>query len=153
MWVSPIAKKKAAPTEVAAAVAAALPPLFKAEKLTLPRSEAKKILRYAGTLSLSQTAWTQRWLEQRVREQSLPPQLARDDAFAQILSFLSPQNAAAMLAEIRADFQRTLPVETPEVDEFAFLLDLATEACHEHLSPPQSSSRSNQTQVDGHESE
>jgi hypothetical protein len=129
-------------------------PVFKPEKLNLPKSEVKKILFYSGNLSRSQILWTQNWLEQKIRERSLPPQLAKEDAFGQIVSFLAPESANALLAEIRADFQKTLPPEAhKEADDFGFLLSLANEAYHEHLPPPQTSSRNSRTPDDGHESD
>lgn len=147
MWGNPLAKppKPPKPEKVL--------DTFKAEKPTLPKSEAKKILLHSGDLSLSQVQWTQRWLEQRIRERSLPPQLARGDAFGQIAAFLSPPNALSLLNEIRADFQKTLPLETAQKEEMSFLTYLASEAYHEHLPPPQTSSRSSRLQDDGHESD
>jgi len=128
-------------------------PSFKPEKPTLPKSEAKKILFYSGNLSHSQVLWTQRWLEQKLRESSLPPQFAKDDAFGQIVAFLSPAAAFELLSAIREDFQKTLPPEDKEADDFDFLLGLANEAYHEHLPPPQVSSRSSRRLDDDPESD
>lgn len=146
MWGSPL--KQPAPPKVQKEKPEKPLPAFKPEKPTLPKAEAKKILFYSGNLSRSQVFWVQRWMELRIREQSLPPQLAREDAFGQIVAFLSPQNASALFEDIRRDFQRTCPVEDKEADDFGFLLGLANEAYHEHLPPPQSSSRSSRTPDD-----
>jgi hypothetical protein len=130
------------------------PPLdtFKVIKPTLPKSEAKKILLHSGDLSMAQVQWAQRWLEQRIRERSLPPQFAKADAFGQIATFLSPPNALSLLNEIRADFQKTLPLEEKPTEE-SFLAYLASEAYHEHLPPPHTSSRNSRLLDDGHESD
>jgi hypothetical protein len=119
------------------------PEKFKMEKLTLPKSEAKKILHYSGNLSVGQTLWTQNWLNQRIRERSLPPQLSGHDAFGSIVLFLSPSDVTSLLEDIRKDFQRTLPLEPKESSEFDFLMSLANEAYHEHLPPPTSASHNN----------
>jgi hypothetical protein len=120
-------------------------PLFKPEKPILTRSEARKILLYSGEVSRPQILWTQNWLSLRIRERSLPPQLAGADAFGQILRFLAPHDASALLAEIRADFLKTVPLE-PKDD--SFLAVLANEAYHECQDPPHSSSRNSQKSDD-----
>ena len=105
---------------------------FKADKLTLTKSEAKKILNHSPTLQ--QTAWTQRWMEQIIREKTLPPQLAGADAYGQIMLFLNPEDALRLLEQIRSDFAKTLPLDAKKEDEFAFLRGLGElEAYHEHL--------------------
>jgi hypothetical protein len=144
MWVSPLSSRKPKPLS-------STPEVFKVEKPTLPKAEAKKILHHSGDLSLSQVLWTQRWLEQKICERSLPPQFARADAFGQIAMFLSPPSALSLLNEIRADFQKIVPLE--EKSDFDFLLSLANEAYHEHLPPPQTSSRNSRLQDDGHVSD
>jgi hypothetical protein len=137
-WGNPLKPKKAkkedkepkAPKELAK---------FKPEKLTLPKSEAKKILNLAHrTPTTQQTAWVQRWLEQLVRERTLPPQLVGAEAYGQICLFLSPDDSLKVLEQIRADFGKTLPLETQPSDEFHFLRGLGElEAYHEHLLQPQ----------------
>ena len=107
-------------------------PKFKQEKLTLTKSEARKFLNQSP--SLEQTAWTQRWLEQVIRERTLPPQLAGADAYGQMLRFFSPEDALKLLEQIRADFAKTLPLEEKKKEEFDFLRGLGElEAYHEHL--------------------
>jgi hypothetical protein len=142
MWVSPIKKRKTEGGSDRVAQTANPPSViekFKAEKLTLPKSEARKILHHSGELSYSQIAWTQRWLEQRIRENSLPPQLSKNEAFGAILKFLSPLDASSLLNDVRTEFQRNLPPSVKEADDFAFLTVLANEAYHEHLPPPHTS--------------
>jgi hypothetical protein len=84
-------------------------PLFPKEKLSLTKSEAKKILDYSEELGHHQIGWTQRWLEQRIRERSLPPQLSGANAFSSMRTFLSPPDMIALLEEIRAEFRKWLP--------------------------------------------
>jgi hypothetical protein len=116
---------------------------FKQDKPTLTKSEAKKILDHSP--SLQQIWWAQRWLEQAIRERTLPPSLAGKDAFGQISLFLAPDDALKLLTDIRKDFQRTLPLEqTQSKNDFAFLRGLGElEAYHEHLFRPQTSSHNN----------
>lgn len=103
---------------------------FKPEPLTLTKSEAKKFLNHSP--SRLQTAWCQRWLQQLIRERTLPPQLAGSDGYGQFCSFLSPDDTLKILAQLRADFEKTLPLETQ--GEFDFLRGLGEmEAYHEHL--------------------
>ena len=112
-------------------------PKFKAVKLTLTKSEAKKVLNLERrTPSVLQTAWTQRWLEQLIRERTLPPQLAGADAYGQLCLFLSPDDCLRVLTQIRADFDKTLPLDESPRDEFDFLRGLELEAYHEHLFRP-----------------
>jgi len=99
-------------------------PLFPKEKFSLTKSEAKKVLDFSEDLGHHQIGWTQRWLEQRVRERSLPPQLSGAHAFSNMRTFLSPPDMIALLEEIRADFQKTLP---PKVKEEYPLAQLQTE--------------------------
>lgn len=140
-FVSPLNKQQTKKTKV---VEPTELPLFKPEKLTLTKSEARKVLHHSGELSHSQIAWTQRWLVQRIRERSLPPQLAGADAFGQILRFLSPNDALALFDDVRNDFARTVggALVSPhdEKDDLSFLEALACEAYHEHQSQPPTSS-------------
>jgi len=121
---SPLRQKKKVeePTEL---------PLFKPDKLTLTRSEARKVLLQKGNLSHSHILWTQNWLNQRIRERCLPPQLSGADAFSQILLFLSPHDATSLFENIRSDFVRAFPSLVVR-DDLSFLDALALEAYHEH---------------------
>jgi len=76
--------------------------------VSLPAAEAKKVLAFKGPLAKSQIQWTERWLQQLVRERSLPPQLAHSDAFGQLKIFLDGADLDAVLARVRADFLKTL---------------------------------------------
>jgi hypothetical protein len=121
-------KKKEEPTEL---------PLFKPDKLTLTKSEAKKVLYLKATLSHCHILWTQRWLEQKIQERCLPPQLSGADAFAQILRFLTPHDASSLLEQIRGDFARAFPqLGEKEDEDLSFLAQLANEAYHEHQPQP-----------------
>jgi hypothetical protein len=114
-------------------------PLFKAEKLTLTKSEARKVLHTKVELGQPQIRWCQNWLTQRIRERCLPPQLAGGDAFSQIVLFLSPSDASALFSDIRADFEKTLPPKPEDGDDVSFLALLANEAYHEYQPPLPSS--------------
>ena len=141
-WGNPLKKKQPKAEKPPKEVKEKVLPKFKQEKLTLTKSEARKILNHSPTLQ--QTAWTQRWLEQVIRERTLPPQLAGADAYGQMLLFLNPEDALALLEQIRADFAKTLPLEAKKPDEFAFLRGLGElEAYHEHLLQPHRTSHNN----------
>jgi len=112
-WGNPLKPKKGKDTKK---VVETELPLFKREKLSLSKSEAKKVLNMSVDLGFHQIEWVQRWLEQRVRERCLPPQLSGANAFASIALFLSPPDVISLLDDIRRDFRATLP--TSVKDEF-----------------------------------
>jgi len=113
--------------------------LFKPEKLNLTLSEARKVLHTKVVLGRSHIHWCQNWLTQRMREKSLPPQIAGRDAFSQIVRFLSPSDASVLFSDVRKDFADWLP-KTEAQDDVSFLEILANEAYHEYQDQPQVSS-------------
>jgi hypothetical protein len=122
---------------------------FKPVKLTMTKSEAKKILDTKKELAYQQIEWVQKWLETIIRERSYPPQLAGADAYGQMMLFLNPADALALLEQIRLDFQKTVPLEQKkEVDDFQFLASLELGAYHEHLPQPHKTSHNNLIQDD-----
>lgn len=122
---------------------------FKPVKLTMTKSEAKKILDYKKDLAYQQIEWVQRWLETVIRERSYPPQLAGADAYGQMMLFLNPADALALLEQIRLDFQKTVPLEKKEeVDDYQFLASLELGAYHEHLPLPHKTDHNNPIQDD-----
>ena len=145
-WCSPLRKKKVKEEVVKAGVSSSKDiPLFKQEKLTLSKGEARKFLDYSP--SLQQTAWCQRWLEQMIRERSLPPQIAGADGYGYFCSFLNPEDALKVLETLRADFQKVVPLE-PKGD-FDFLTCLPESgAYHEHLLQLHKSDHNNQISDD-----
>ena len=95
---------------------------FVKPKLLMTQSEAKKVLAYKEPLAYGQIQWTQNWLDQKVRERSLPPQLAGGEALAQILMWLSPDDSTKLLNEIRTEFRKTLfGQKNEEKEELKFL--------------------------------
>jgi len=141
-WGNPLKKKQPKAEKPPKEVKEKVLPKFKPEKLTLTKSEARKILNHPPTQH--QTAWTQRWMEQVIRERTLPPSLAGADAYGQMMLFLNPEDALALLERIRSDFAKTLPLEAKKSDEFEFLRGLGElEAYHEHLLQPHRPSHNN----------
>jgi len=129
-WGNPLRAKQPKAAKPPKAEKRILIPKFKPEPLTLTKSEAKKFLNHSP--SRLQTAWCQRWLQQLIRERTLPPQLAGADGYGQFCSFLSPDDCLKVLEKLRADFVKTLPLEVK--GEFDFLRGLGDlEAYHEHL--------------------
>jgi hypothetical protein len=120
---------------------------FKPIKLTMTKSEAKKILDYKKDLAVQQIQWVQNWMETLIRERSLPPQLAGADGYSQLCLFLNPLDALNVLKAIRDDFAKMLPLEEKQ-DDFSYLAHLELGAYHEHLPPPHTSSHNNPIQGD-----
>ena len=100
-------------------------PAKKKDKFSMTIAEAKKILDVREPLSTSQALWVQRFLEQKIGERCLPPQLAGGEALAHILLWLSPADSTALLNEIRINYRRAFHHTKPNEDkgsEFNFLL-------------------------------
>jgi hypothetical protein len=147
MWGSPLKPKK----EVK--VLSSSPPTitkekmiekFKPIKMTMTKSEAKKILDYKKDLAVQQILWVQNWLETLIRERSLPPQLSGSDGYSQLMLFLNPLDALSVLKQIREDFGKMIPLEEKTVDDYSFLSSLELGAYHEHLPLPHRTSHNNQ---------
>jgi hypothetical protein len=117
---------------------------FKPDKLNLTGAEAKKVLAVSGQLGRSEVEWVQRWLEQKVRERSYPPQLAGKDSYGQICLFLNPCDSLALLEEIRSEYKKYAPQQKKDDDEYAFLQHLDLGAYHEHLPQPSTASHNSQ---------
>lgn len=97
-------------------------PLIPKKKLILTEAKAKAIVSYKGALGRSAIEWVERWLDQFVRERSLPPQLAGKDFLGLLGDFLTPSDAIAVLERIRADFRAHYPhlfIEAPP--DFSFV--------------------------------
>ena len=118
---------------------------FKPIKLSMTKSEAKKILDYKKDLAIQQILWVQNWMETLIRERSLPPQLAGADGYSQLCLFLNPTDAMNVLKQIRDDFAKVLPLEEKPLDDYSFLSSLELGAYHEHLPLPHKTSHNNQT--------
>jgi hypothetical protein len=121
---------------------------FKPIKLSMTKSEAKKILDYKKDLAVQQILWVQNWLETLIRERSLPPQLAGADGYSQLMLFLNPLDALSVLKQIREDFAKTVPPEKKEADDYSYLSSLELGAYHEHLPLPNKTYHNNPTQDD-----
>ena len=100
---------------------------FPKTKLLLPKSEAKKLLDYPKC-SLSQTEWTQRWLQQKIQERSLPPQIVGADSYGKLSLFLSASDCLSFLTELRQDFLKTLPKEEQTKLDFSYLENSGVQA-------------------------
>jgi hypothetical protein len=151
MWGSPLKpkkEKKVLSSEPTTKVIEKELEKFKPVKLTMTKSEAKKILDYKKDLAYQQIEWVQKWLETVIREHSYPPQLAGADAYGQMMLFLNPADALALLERIRSDFQKTVPLEKKVEDDFAYLASLEMGAYHEHLPQPHKTYHNNHSQDD-----
>jgi len=120
-WGNPLKRKQPKPEKEPKPKKEEELPLFKKEKLTLPKSEAKKVLGVSGSVSQLEVAWVQRWLDQTIRERSYPPQLSGDDAYGLICAFLTPSDSLQLLKQIREDYEKQKTSETPPPNPFGFL--------------------------------
>lgn len=120
-WGNPIKRKQPKPEKEQKPKKEEELPLFKKEKLRLTRSETKKVLAVSGPVGHSDVAWTQRWLDQIIRERSYPPHLSGEDAYALICSFLTPSDSLQLLTQIRADYEKQKPSDVPPPNPFGFL--------------------------------
>jgi hypothetical protein len=137
MWVSPLKPKKDKDGSQKQPQPTKELEKFVRPKLTLSKAEAKKLLDRKQELAYQQIEWVQQWLQNAVRERSLPPQLAGGDAYGQLMLFLNPEDALQLLQRLRSDFAKTVPPEKAEDDDFAFLHRLELGAYHEYLPLPQ----------------
>ena len=108
---------------------------FKPERPLMSKSNARQLT--GVTCDNHQTLWLQRWLEQLVRERSLPPQLAGKEPFSALSQFLAPSDALAVLESLRAEFHTRFPFVTEaqkEEEEYDFLLGLGEILQHQQTS-------------------
>lgn len=137
MWGNPLKPKKEGGSTKKTLPNIDVEEKFKPEKLTLTKTEAKKILDCKKTLTYHQTEWVQNYMMTVIRERSYPPQLAGCDAYGQIMRFLNPNDALLLLQTIRADYAKIQPIEKEDDNDFAALHSLELGTYHEHLPPPQ----------------
>ena len=83
---------------------------FKPEKARLSKSSAKALVDYKGELTKEAIQWIQRWMEQLVRERSLPPQLSGKEAYSALLQFLESADALSVLERLRLEFASSHPL-------------------------------------------
>jgi len=146
-WGNPLKAKQPKQAKQPKAVKEKTIAKFKPIHLTLTKSEARKYLNHSP--SYHQTAWCQRWLEQMIRERTLPPQLAGADGYGLFCAFLSPDDCLNVLNRLREDFDKTLPLKGEKEDEFDFLRGLGElEAYHEHLYQPHIDDHNSHSQDD-----
>ena len=99
-------------------------PAKKKDKYSMTAAEAKRVLDTREPISSTQISWTQRFLEQKIGERCLPPQLAGGEALAQILLWLSPADSTSLLNEIRIEYRKAFQhaAVDDKGNEFNFLL-------------------------------
>ena len=105
MWSAPKVKKgkKEEPIEK-----------FKSVKCRVSGASAKALLeRKEGSLHCS---WVERWLENLVREQSLPPQIV-GEGLGGLRRFLAPTQVDEILLRIQRDFAALCPIEVPQTPQ------------------------------------
>jgi hypothetical protein len=74
--------------------------------------------------SQAELFWIERWLDNVVRNRSLPPQCAGKDAYASIMLFLTPRDALGLLEQLRKEFLLEHPSRNgPVMEDFSFLLE------------------------------
>jgi hypothetical protein len=125
------------------------PPKEKKEKTTtekdviFPKVKAKikpaTAKRVVGAGGVPAAQWLERWIEQFVRENSLPPQLLSDDFPNQLTHLLAPKDALDVLSRVRADYARAFPLTAkPEKEDLDWLgAVIAMDASEVSSLPPQ----------------
>jgi len=114
MWSSPLKQPKPpkAPKEED----------FKREKCKISKGAAKSITKAKG-MDDRGAEWTSRWIDQYVRENSLPPQLNSNDFISLLGVYMEPLKGSLVLEKIREDYRRDHGWTATPDDEFKFLLD------------------------------
>jgi hypothetical protein len=117
---SPFASKEK--KKIAKAVEADVPlEKFKPLKPRLSRGSAKALVEVS--CSPTELMWVERWLTNLVQTRSLPPQICGADAFDALTQFLAPQDALAILDQLRSEFIQAHPQRVAPKDDFTFLLN------------------------------
>ena len=114
MWSSPLKQPKApkAPKEEE----------FKKEKCKISKGAAKSIAKAKG-MDERGAEWVSRWIDQHVRENSLPPQLVSNDFVSLLGVYMEPLKGSLILEKLREDYRREHGWTATPDDEFKFLLD------------------------------
>jgi hypothetical protein len=105
MWSSPLKEPKKTKSSVQSEKPAELEK-FPVVKCKIKSSTAKKTLGVGG---VPVAQWLERWIEQFVRESSLPPQLLSNDFLNQLTRLLAPKDALNVLERIRSDYLLAFP--------------------------------------------
>ena len=92
---------------------------FKTIKPVLSKGAVRKLLDCEFEVDAGMIFWTERWLDQVIREKSLPPQIALRDPMGQLTHFLGT-DALKIFENIRADFKSSFPSLHPK-DDYSFL--------------------------------
>ncbi len=91
---------------------------FKPIKPHLSQSSARALLGgKVKTIDSAKLLWIQNWLEQKAREQMLPPQIYGKEAYSALLRFLAPEQSLLILKELRLEFARSYPQPEEKKDE------------------------------------
>jgi hypothetical protein len=106
-WTSPLKKPKAKTAEKTEAEI--LKP-FKKLKPKVSTGATRAILDTHDDVGTEVGRWTERWIEQLVRERCLPPQLISSDFLSLLGKFLVPEDALTILTRIRTDYRREFPL-------------------------------------------
>ena len=92
---------------------------FKTIKPVLSKGAVRKLLDCEFEVDVGMIYWTERWLDQIIRERSLPPQIAQRDPVGQLTLFMGT-DALKVFEGIRADFKKAFPTLHP-IDDYSFL--------------------------------
>ena len=92
---------------------------FKTPKPKLSKGAVRKLVDCDCEADVSMIFWTERWLDQLIRERSLPPQIALKDPMGQLTLFLGT-GALDVFTMIRSDFKKAFPNVFPK-DDYSFL--------------------------------
>ena len=91
---------------------------FKPIRPILSASSARSLLGgKSQNLDSQKLFWIQNWLEQKAREQMLPPQIYGKEAYASLLRFLAPADALLLLKLLRLEYAQQYPPLEVKKDE------------------------------------
>ena len=100
----------------------ALKPLekFKTIKPVLSSKVGRELVR--RVCGVSELLWIERWLENLMRTQSLPPSCMGSDAYNELMKVLPPTEMLMTMGQLRRQFLAEHPSHQPIMEDFSFLL-------------------------------
>lgn len=91
------------------------------EKRRIRASSARRFVASEYPLEARAVYWVEQWIENYLRNNSLPLQFCSDDFDNQIMSFLPPLNADYVIKKLRTDFNALFPHQDPPLEDMSFL--------------------------------
>lgn len=93
------------------------------EKPRISIASAKRITASDEPLDNRAVAWLEIWIENYLRNNSLPLQFLCNDFESKLMSFVPPFNAEWCIKRLREDFKKDFPFTKKEPEDMKFLED------------------------------